>query len=36
MLAAKGLLDALAQVDDEEPVDKNIAEDKDLGEVLKF
>lgn len=36
MLAAKGLLEALAQADDGEPMDKNTAEDKDLGEVLKF
>lgn len=35
MLAAKGLLEALAQTDDEEPIDKNTAEDHDLGDVLK-
>ena len=36
MLAAKGLLEALAQADEEEPMDRNTVEDKDLGEVLKF
>lgn len=36
MLAAKGLLEALAQADDGEPMDKNTAVDHDLGDVLKF
>ena len=35
MLAAKGLLEALAQADEEEPMDRNTAEDYDLGDVLK-
>lgn len=34
MLAAKGLLEALAKNDTEEPLDKNTVEDKDLGEIL--
>lgn len=34
MLAAKGLLEALAQADEGEPMDRNTVEDKDLGEVL--
>lgn len=35
MLAAKGLLEALAQADEEEPMDRNTAKDYDLGDVLK-
>lgn len=35
MLAAKGLLEALAQADEGEPMDRNTAEDYDLGDVLK-
>ena len=35
MLAAKELLKALFQAEEEEPMDKNTAEDYDLGDVLK-
>ena len=35
-LAAKGLLDALAKGDTDEPMDRNTAVDHDLGDVLRF